>query len=167
MLSHSAAAAKSLQSCPTLCDPIDVNPPGSPVPGILQARTLAWVAISYSKAWKWKVKSESEIAQSCPSDPMDCSPPGSSVHGIFQARVLEWRAIPNLFNPMDCNPPGSSIHGIFQVRILEWVAISSSRRSSQLSDRTHISCVSCRQILYPLSHRGSPSVNGNKPTLHQ
>ena len=51
-----AAAAKSLQSCPTLCDPIDGSPPGSPVPGILQARTLEWVAISFSNAWKWKVK---------------------------------------------------------------------------------------------------------------
>ena len=51
-----AAAAKSLQSCPTLCDPIDGSPPGSPVPGILQARTLEWVAISFSKVWKWKVK---------------------------------------------------------------------------------------------------------------
>ena len=45
-----AAAAKSLQSCPTLCDPIDVSPPGSPVPGILQTRTLEWVAISFSNA---------------------------------------------------------------------------------------------------------------------
>ena len=53
---HAAAAAKSLQSCPTLCDPIDVSPPGFPVPGILQARTLEWVAISFSNAWKWKVK---------------------------------------------------------------------------------------------------------------
>ena len=51
-----AAAAKSLQSCPTLCDPIDGSPPGSPFPGILQARTLEWVAISFSNAWKWKVK---------------------------------------------------------------------------------------------------------------
>ena len=51
-----AAAAKSHQSCPTLCDPIDGGPPGSPVPGILQARTLEWVAISFSNAWKWKVK---------------------------------------------------------------------------------------------------------------
>ena len=53
---YGAAAAKSLQSCPTLCDPIDGNPPGSTVPGILQARTLEWVAISFSNAWKWKVK---------------------------------------------------------------------------------------------------------------
>ena len=54
-----ATAAKSLQSCLTLCDPIDVSPPGSPVPGILQARTLEWVAISFSNAWKWKVKGKS------------------------------------------------------------------------------------------------------------
>ena len=54
-----AAAAKSLQSCPTLCDPIDSSPPGSPIPGIFQARTLEWVAISFSNAWKWKVKVKS------------------------------------------------------------------------------------------------------------
>ena len=51
--------AKSLQSCPTLCDPIVGSPPGSPVPGILQARTLEWVAISFSNAWKWEVKVKS------------------------------------------------------------------------------------------------------------
>ena len=54
-----AAAAKSLQSCPTLCNPIDGSRPGSPFPGILQARTLEWVAISFSNAWKWKVKVKS------------------------------------------------------------------------------------------------------------
>ena len=53
------AAAVSLQSCPTLCDPTYGSPPGSPVPGILQARTLEWVAISFSNAWKWKVKMKS------------------------------------------------------------------------------------------------------------
>ena len=86
---YAAAAAKLLRSCPTLCDPIDGSPPGSPVPGILQARTLEWVAISFSKH---EVESESEVTQSCLtlSDPMDCSLPGSSIHGIFQARVLEW-----------------------------------------------------------------------------
>ena len=54
-----AAAAKLLQSCPTLCNPIDSSPPGSPVPGILQARTREWVAISFSNAWKWKVRVKS------------------------------------------------------------------------------------------------------------
>ena len=56
---HAAAAAKSLQSCLTLCDPIDGSPPGSPIRGILQARVLEWVAISFSNAWKWKVKVKS------------------------------------------------------------------------------------------------------------
>ena len=54
-----ATAAKSCQSCPTLCNPIGGSPPGSPVPGILQERTLEWVAISFSNAWKWKVKVKS------------------------------------------------------------------------------------------------------------
>jgi len=60
---RAAATAKSLQLCPTLCDPRDGSPPGSPVPGILQARTLEWVAISFSNAWKWKntVKSLSRV----------------------------------------------------------------------------------------------------------
>ena len=58
-LQAAAAAAKSLQSCPTLCDSTDGSPPGSPVPGILQARTLEWVATSFSNAWKWRVKVKS------------------------------------------------------------------------------------------------------------
>ena len=85
-----AAAAKSLQSCPTLCDPIEGSPPGSSVPGILQARTLEWVAIAFSKACM-----HAKSLQSCPTlcDPMDSSPPGSSIHRILQARMLEWVAI--------------------------------------------------------------------------
>ena len=92
-----AAAAKSLQSCPTLCDPIDGSPPGSPIPGILQARTLEWVAVSFSK--RNYRKKESEVAQLCPTlcIPMDCNLAGSSIHGIFQARVLEWVAIMNIY----------------------------------------------------------------------
>ena len=84
-----AAAAKLLQSCPTLCDPIDGSPPGSPIPGILQAR-MEWSCHFLFQCKK--VKSQSEVTQSylTLSDPMDCSLPGSSIHGIFQARVLEW-----------------------------------------------------------------------------
>ena len=59
MTTDAAAAAKSLQSCQTLCDPVDSSPPGSLTPGILQARTLEWAAISFSNAWKWKVKVKS------------------------------------------------------------------------------------------------------------
>ena len=91
-LKNIMSAAKSLQSCPTLCDPIDGSPPGSPIPGILQVRILEWVAISFSSAWKWKVKVKSLIHVQL-SNPMDCSLQGYSVHGIFQARVLEWGAI--------------------------------------------------------------------------
>ena len=86
------AAAKSLQSCPTLCDPIDGSPPGPTIPGILHARTLEWVAIPSPMHESEK---GNEVAQLCPTlhDPMDCSLPGSSIHGIFQASVLEWGAI--------------------------------------------------------------------------
>ena len=84
------AAAKSLQSCPTLCDPTDSSPPGSSVPGNLQTRTLERAAISFSNACMHAM-----LLQSCPTlcDPMDSSPPGSSVHGILQARILDWVAI--------------------------------------------------------------------------
>ena len=87
-----AAAAKSLQSCPTLCDPIDSNPPGSPVLGF--SRQEHWSGLHFLLQYI-KVKSESEVTQSCLtlSDPMDYRLPGSSIHGIFQARVLEWGAI--------------------------------------------------------------------------
>ena len=88
-----AAAAKLLQSYPTLCDIIDGSPPGSPIPGILQARVLEWVAISFSNAEKWKVKVKS-LGCVWLCNPMDCSTTGSSAHGILQARVLEWVAFP-------------------------------------------------------------------------
>ena len=75
-----AAAAKSFQSCPTLCDPIDGSPPGSSVPGILQARILEWAAISFSNP-----RMHAKSLQSCPTlcGPIDSSPPGSSVHGTL------------------------------------------------------------------------------------
>ena len=93
VLIAAAAAAKSHQSCLTLCDPIDGSPPGSPVPGILQAGKNTGMGCHFL-LWCIKVKSESEVAQSHSTlrDPMDCSLPGSSVHGSFQARVLEWVA---------------------------------------------------------------------------
>ena len=85
-----AAAAKSLQSCPTLCDPRDGSPPGSPVHGIFQARELGSGLPFPSQCMK--VKSESEVAQLCPTlcDPTDGSQPGSPVPGILQARALAW-----------------------------------------------------------------------------
>ena len=64
-----AATAKLLQSCPTLCNPIDGSPPGSPIPGILQARPLEWVAISFADAWRWKVKVKSLSCVRLPATP--------------------------------------------------------------------------------------------------
>ena len=79
-----ATVAKSLQSCPTLCDPIDGSPPGSPVPGILHAEVCCHFFLQCMK-----VQSESKVAQSCLtlSDPMDCSLPGSSVHGFIDTNT--------------------------------------------------------------------------------
>ena len=144
-LGLAAATAKLLQSCPTLCDPIDGSPLGSSVPGILQARILEWVAISFSNAWKWKVKVKS----------LSCAPT-QRLHGLQPTRLLHpWdfpgkstgvgchcllrglvikifksevaQSCPTLCDPMDCSLPRSSVHGIFQARVLEWVAISFSR----------------------------------------
>ena len=140
-----AATAKSLQSCPTLCDPIDGSPPGSPIPGILQARTQVGCCFLLQCM---EVKSESEVAQSCPtlSDPMDCSLPGSPLPSppfLFTVPLTQLllvclcaQSFPTLCNPMDCSRPDSSVHGILQARILGWVAISFSKGSSQSGDQT-------------------------------
>ena len=91
-----AAAAKSLQLCPTLCDPIDGSPPGSPVPRILQARTLEWVAISFSNAWKWKVKVKS-LSHVPLCDSMDCShaPPSMQAPpSMGFSRQEYWSGVP-------------------------------------------------------------------------
>ena len=87
-----SAAAKSLQPCPTLCDPIDGSPPGSAVPGILQARTLEWVAISLLQCMK--VNSEREVAQSCLtlSDPVDSAYPAPPPVGL--SRPEDWSGEP-------------------------------------------------------------------------
>ena len=83
-----AAAAKSLQSCPTLCDPMDCSPPGSSVPGILQARTLEWVAISFSNAWKW--------SRSVVSDPQ-------RPHGLQPTRLLRPWDFPGKSTGVGCH----------------------------------------------------------------
>ena len=92
-LHTAAAAAKSLQSCPTLRDPIDGSPSGSPCPWDSPGKNTGVGCHFLLQCMK--MKSEAEVTQSCPtlSDPTDCNLPGSSMHGIFQARVLEWGAI--------------------------------------------------------------------------
>ena len=128
----SAAAAKSLQSCPTLCDPTDCSPPGSPVPGILQARTLEWVAISFSNAWKWKVKVKSLSCVRLLATPWIAAHQAPPSMGF--ARQEYWSGVPlclTLCDPLVFSSPGSSVYGIFQARILKQVAISFSRGPSR------------------------------------
>ena len=127
MVYAAAAAAKSLQSCPTLCDPIDVwQPTRLPHPWDSPGKSTGVGCHFLFQCMK--VKSESEIAQSCLtlSDPMDCSLPGSSIPGIFQARVLEWGAIAiyffrYLFSNLNSNSDfcvgGNSSLSIFLTRI--------------------------------------------------
>ena len=146
-----AAAAKSLQSCPTLCNPIDDSRPSlgfSPwdrLPRPWDSPGKNTGVGCHFLLQCMQVKSESEVVQSCPTlrSPMDCSLPGSSIHRSFQARVLEWGAIafsgglaaaaakslkscPTLCDPIDGSPPGSPVPGILQARTLERVAISFS-----------------------------------------
>ena len=131
-----AASAKLLQLCPTQCDPIDGNLPGYPVPGILQARTLEWVTIFFSNAWKW-----SRSVVSDPQRPHGLQPsrllrpwdfPGKSTGVgchcllLFLTAAKSLQSCPTLCDPIDGGPPGSAIPGILQARTLEWVAISFS-----------------------------------------
>ena len=130
-------------SHPTLCNPTDDSPPGSPVPGILQAKTLEWVAISFSNAWKWKVKVKSlshvwllatpwtAAYQATPSMGFSRQEywsgvplPSPMLRLLCYAKSLQ--SCPTLCDPIDSSPPGSPIPGILQARTLEWVAISFS-----------------------------------------
>ena len=110
-------------------------------PSLGFSRQEHWSGLPFPSPMQ-EVKSESEVAQSCPTlrDPMDCSLLGSSVHGIFQARGLAFskekpaaaaakslQSCPTLCDPIDCSPPGSPVPGILQARTLEWVAISCSK----------------------------------------
>ena len=94
--SRGAAAAKSLQSCPTLCYPIDRSPPGSPVPGILQARTLEWVAISFSNAWRWKVKVKSLSCVRLYATLWTAAYQAPPSMGLSRQELLEWGAMVRL-----------------------------------------------------------------------
>ena len=126
--------------------PIDGSPPGSAIPGILQARTLEWVPFPSPMH---EVKTESEAAQLCLTrDPRDCSTwllrpwdsPGKNTgvgcHFLLQCRKLKSesevaQSCLTLSDPMDCSPPSSSVHGTFQARVLEWGAIAFSAPGSR------------------------------------
>ena len=142
------------------------QPTRLPIPGILQARTLEWVAISFSSAWKWKVKVKS-LSRAWPS--------ATPWTAAFQAplsvgfsRQEYWSGVPlpspilmfrmclvtqsclTLCDPIDCNPPGFPVHGVLHARIVERVAIPFSRRSSLPRNRTRVSYISCigKWVLY-------------------
>ena len=93
-----AAAAKSLQLCPTLWDPIDGSPPGSPIPGIIQARTLEWVAISFSNAWKWKVKVKSVSCARLLSTPWTAAYQAPPSMGFSRKEYWSGLPLPSLIN---------------------------------------------------------------------
>ena len=119
-----STAAKSLQSCPTLCDPIDGSPSGSPVPGILQARTLEWVAISFSNTWKWKVKVKSH-SRVQPYSQQKCGNLESTAEQIGFSQQLMILGADSPQNPPDKSPSW----------LIPWLWLSKtlSRESSQLA----------------------------------
>ena len=168
-----AAAAKSLQPCPTLCDPIDGSPPGSPVPGILQARTLEWVAISFSNAWKWKVKVKLLSCVWLLATPWTAAyqaPPSMGFarqeywSGSPVPSPLTWSAAkslqscPTLCNAIDGSPPGSPVPGILQARTLEWVAISFSNAWKWKVKVKSLSRVRLFPILWTEAYQAPPSM---------
>ena len=132
--------AKSLQPCPTLCNPTDGSPPGSSIPGILQARILEWVTISFSNACMHAVASVvSDSVQPHRWQPTRLPHPwdflgkntGVGCHFLLQYMKVKsesevTQSCLTLRDPMDCSPPGSSVHGIFQTRVLEWGDIAFS-----------------------------------------
>ena len=128
MLPHTAA--KSLQLCPTLCNPIDSGPPGSPVPGTLQARTLEWVAISFSNAWKGKVKVKSLSHVRLFATPWSAAYQAPPSMGF--SRQEYWSGVP-LPSPkcylIDIvNLEVSLPHGHCQITIIRWRLIVFSKR---------------------------------------
>ena len=112
---------KSLQSCPTLCDPIDSSPPGSPVPGILKARTLEWVAISFSNAWKWKVKLLSRVRLLVTPWTAAYQAPVS----MGFSRQEYWSRVPSASLWILTNPPliALSLNEFLQWDIRAWVSL--------------------------------------------
>ena len=144
--------------CPILCNPMDYCPPGSSVPGILQARILEQVAISFSRG-SFQPRDQIHISHAAGS-PFISEPPALFIFSNYLSKIKKKKLYINFLyfldnnilfkvaqscpipcDPIDCSTPGSSIHGIFQARILEWVAISFSRGSFQPRGWTQISAL--------------------------
>ena len=128
-----AAAAKSLQSCPTLCDPTDGSSPGSPVSGTLQARTLEWVAISFSNAWKWKVKVRSLSRVRLFTTPWTAAYEAFLSMGFSRQEYWSGMPSPSLMTNLDCikkqrhcfanEGPSSQGYGFFSSYVWMWETI--------------------------------------------
>ena len=145
------------QSCPTLSSPIDCSSPGPSVHGISQTRLLERIAISSFRGSSWPKDWNCISHISCMAGGFFTDkPPGKPwFRDEWVSEVTQ--LCPTLCDPMDCSLPGSSIHGIFQARVLEWLAISFSRGSSQLRDRTWVSCIAGR---LPSQSPGKPIGQG-------
>ena len=126
-----AAAAKLLQSCLTLCDPIDGSPPGSPVPGILQARILEWVAISFSNAWKWKVKGKSLSHVWLFATPWTAAYQAPPSMGL--SRQEYWSGLPLPSPDMKEYERILNLNGLLHHKIRAWVQISYQGWDSHIS----------------------------------
>ena len=137
VLIHMCACVHA-QLCLTLCNPMDCDPAGSSLHGILQARTLEWVAVSFSKG------SSQPRDQTCVSLSLALAGGFFTTSGTWERKSEVTQTCPTLCDSVDCSPPGFSIHGVFQARMLEWVAISFSRGSSLPRDRTQVSCIEGR-----------------------
>ena len=151
-IAATTAAAKSLQLCPTLCDPIDGSPPGSPVPGILQARTLEWIAISFSNEWKWKVKVKSLGCVLLLATPWTAAYQPPPPMGF--SRQEYWSGVP-LPSPLKIlvlysswNSPGQNT-GVGSLSLLQEIYPTQGSNAG---------FPHCGQILYQLSHQESPKL---------
>jgi len=120
----------SLQSCPTLCDPIDGSPPGSAIPGILQARTLEWVAISFSNAWKWKVKVKLLCRVWLFATPWTAAhqaPLALNIQGHWQCQWLRLHQKGEGTQVIECTPAHSALSGLRRTRC----SVDSGARGAQ------------------------------------
>ena len=161
--------AKLLQSCPALCYPMDCSPPGSSVHGILQARILEWVAMSFSRGSYWPRARTHISCVSCIiffTTSTTREAPSLWYPPHLKVKVLVAQSCLTLCNSMNCSPPVSSIYWILQARILEWVAMPFSRGFSWPRALTHVSCVSCiSRGSSPLAPPGKSHPSGTPPHL--
>ena len=150
------------QSCPTLCDPMDCSPPASSVHGILQARTLEWVAMPSSRGssqrrdWTQVFRIQADSSLSEPPRKWYINPSNIFLWLCFPkareitAKINKWdlrakslQSCSTLYDPTNHSPPGSSVHGILHARILEWVAMPSSRGPSPPRDGAWVLRLTC------------------------